>query len=244
MRGLPNLAAWDFQNLFPSPDVRPRHDDLPVEPSGAEEGRVENVGAVGGRHDYDALVRFEPVHLYEELVERLLPFVVSAAEPRTAVTPYGVELVDEYDAGGVALGLNEEVPHAGCADADEHFDEVAAADNKERDARFAGDCLGEEGFTRSGRAHEQDALGNPAAELGELFGALKEFDDFLDFFLGLVDSGHVLERDFILVFGEHARAVLAEGHRLRPARLKLAHEDDHYNDEKHERGPVKEHVRK
>ncbi len=88
------------------------------------------------------------------------------------MTPYGVQLVDEDDAGCVALGLDEEVPDSGGADADEHFDEVAAADDEERNARFAGYCLGEEGFTRPGRAHEQNALGNPAAELGELLGAL------------------------------------------------------------------------
>jgi len=162
----------DLQDLFPSPYVGPRHYYLPVEPSGAEQGRVQNVWAVGGRHYYDAFVGFEAVHFDEELVEGLLPFVVSAAEPRAAVTPYGVELVDENDAGRMALGLNEEIPYPGGADADEHFDEVAAADDEERNARFAGYRLGEEGFTRPRRAHEQNALGNPAAELGELLGAL------------------------------------------------------------------------
>ena len=44
--------------------------------TGAHEGRVEQVGAVGGRDEYDTLVRRESVHLRQQLVQRLLALLV------------------------------------------------------------------------------------------------------------------------------------------------------------------------
>ena len=86
-------------------------------------------------------VGLEAVHLDEELVERLLALVVAAAEAGAALAADGVDLVDEDDAGRVLLGLVEEVADAARADADEHLDEIGAADAEERHARLAGDRL-------------------------------------------------------------------------------------------------------
>ena len=99
-------------------------DDLTVEPSRTEEGRVEDVGPVGaGDHDHTGL-RLEPVQLDQQLVEGLLPLVVAATETGTAVTADGVDLIDEHDRRGVVLGLLEEVADPGSANTDEHLDEV------------------------------------------------------------------------------------------------------------------------
>ena len=54
----------------------------------------------------------EAVHLDEQLVERLLALVVTAAEPGAAVTADGVDLVDEDDRGRRGLRLLEEVADA------------------------------------------------------------------------------------------------------------------------------------
>ena len=117
----------DAEDLLAAAHVGAGHGDAPVEAAGAQDGRVEDVGAVGRGDDDDAVVRLEAVHLDEELVERLLALVVPAAEARAAVTADGVDLVDEDDAGRVLLALLEEVAHAAGADADEHLDEVRAA---------------------------------------------------------------------------------------------------------------------
>ena len=58
------------------------------------------------------VLQLEPVHLDEELVQRLLPLVVPAAEPGAAAAAYGVDLVHEDDAGRRLLGLLEEITHA------------------------------------------------------------------------------------------------------------------------------------
>ena len=103
-------------------------DDAPVEPAGPQQRRVEHVGPVGGSHQDHAFVRLEPVHLDQQLVERLLALVVAAAEARAPMASDRVNLVDEYDAGRVLLALFEQVAHAARADAYEHLDEVGTAD--------------------------------------------------------------------------------------------------------------------
>src|SRR5581483_1363384 len=87
------------------------HDHLAVEAAGAKERGVEDVLAVGGRDQDDVVLHLEAVHLHQELVERLLALVVAPAHAGAAVPADGVDLVHEDDAGGVLLGLLEQVAH-------------------------------------------------------------------------------------------------------------------------------------
>src|SRR5207244_10623508 len=112
-----DFAGVDLEDLFAATDVGTIDDDAAIEAAGAEEGGIEDVGAVGCGNEDDTVVGLEAVHLDEELVEGLLALVVSAAEACATVTTDCVDLVDEDDAGGVLLALLEEVPYAGCADA-------------------------------------------------------------------------------------------------------------------------------
>ena len=97
----------------------------------------------------------EAVHLDEQLVERLLALVVTAAEAGAAVPADRVDLVDEDDARRVRLALLEQVAHAARADADEHLDEVGAGHREERTPRFTGDRAREQRLARSRRSDEQ-----------------------------------------------------------------------------------------
>ena len=162
--------------------------DLPVEAARPEQRRIEHVGPVGGRDEDDAVVRLEAVHLDQELVQRLLPLVVPAAEPGAAVPADRVDLVDEDDAGRVRLALLEEVAHPAGADAHEHLDEVRARHREEGTPGLAGHRLGEQRLAGARRAHQQRALGQPAAEPGELLRVLQELDDLLELDLGLVGA--------------------------------------------------------
>ena len=112
VRADPDLLDVDVQDLLAADDVRVRHHDLAVEAPGAQERRVEHVGAVGRGDQDDTLVGLEAVHLDQELVQGLLALVVAAAQTGTAMPADGVDLVDEHDAGGVLLGLLEHVAHA------------------------------------------------------------------------------------------------------------------------------------
>ena len=75
-----NIPGMDFQDSFPPVYVRAVHQHLPVEPSGAQKCGVQNFWPVGGGHDDDAFVRFEAIHLHQELVERLLALVVASED--------------------------------------------------------------------------------------------------------------------------------------------------------------------
>src|SRR5690606_7749687 len=212
---------------------------LTVEAARAQQSRVENIRAVGGGDDDDAVVHFEAVHLHQQLVEGLLTLVVTATHAGATMATDGVDLVDEDDARGMFLGLVEHVTHAGSTHADEHLDEVGTGNGEEGYFRLTGNSLGQQRLAGTRRADHKNAARNAAAEALELARITQELDQFADFFLGLVATGDVGEGGLDLVFGEQTRLGLAEAHRAALAAgtaLHLAHEehehgDDHQNRE-------------
>ena len=201
------MHAEDFLAAF---HVRQIDGDLAIETARAQQRGIEHVGTVGGRDDDDAFLRIEAVHLDEERIERLLAFVVTAADAVAAMPADGVDFVDENNAGRGFLALLEHVAHPARADADEHFDEIRAADREERHVRFTGDGAGEQRLAGSRRADQEHAFGNAAAELLKLLRVTQELDQLLDFVLRFLDAGDVLEGDLVLVARQHARLRFAE----------------------------------
>src|SRR5262249_54329383 len=152
-------------------------------------------------------------------------FIVTADGEAAAGFAEGVELVDEDDAGGLALRLAEEVAHPAGADADEELDEVGAAHREEGDIRLAGDGLAEQCLARTGRTHEQHAFGNPSAEGLVLLGCLEEINDLAQLRHRLVDAGDVLEGDLQVLLG--VELVLAAAKRQGSAAARHpAHEEE------------------
>ncbi len=72
---------------------------------------------------------------------------------------------------------------------------------EERHIGFAGDGARQQSLTGAGRANQQRAFWDFAAEALELAGVLQEFDDLAEFFLGFIDARDVLERDASLGLG-------------------------------------------
>ena len=230
------------ENLLAAIDVGPRDHHHAVEAAGPKQRRVEDVGTVGRGDDDDAFVGLEAVHLDQQLVQRLLAFVIAVAQAGAAMAADRVDFVDEDDARRALLRLVEHVAHTRCADADEHLDEVGAGDGEERHARFAGDGAGEQRLAGAGRADQQGALGDLAAEPGELARVLEIFDDFLELFAGLVDPGDVGEGHPALLFGQHSRPALAEAHRPGAGvLLHLPHDEEADSDDQQQRQRIVEH---
>jgi hypothetical protein len=169
---------------------------------GRSSAGIEHIGPVGGGDDDDALVGLKAVHLDQQLVQRLLALVVRIAEAVAAMAADRVDFVDEDDARRVLLGLFEHVAHAAGADADEHLDEIGAGDGEERHAGLARDGAGQQRLAGAGRADQQRALGDLAAQLGKALRIAQELDDFLKFLARLVDAGDVIEGDPALTFGQ------------------------------------------
>ena len=226
------VARVDLEDRAAAADVRPVEHHVAVEAARAEQRGVEDVGPVGGRDHDHVLVGLESVHLDEELVEGLLALVVTTAEAGATLASDRVDLVHEDDARRVLLGLVEEVADAARADADEHLDELRAADAEERNARLAGDRLAEQRLAGARRADEQHALGDARADRDELVRVLEELDDLVELLLRLVDTRDVDERDRRLVTGEQTGAAAAEGQRLVVAALGLA--EDPQQDQRHQ----------
>ena len=175
--------------------------DLTVETACTHERLVEDVGAVGSCQHDNAGVGAETVHLSEQLVEGVLPFIIAGeTDILAAGTTDCVYFVDKDYARGFLLGLGEKVADTGCTDTDEHLHEVGTAYTEERYVGLACDGLGQQGLTGTGGADKQSPLGDFAAESRVFFGVPEEVYDFHNFLLGAVKSGHVLESDLDFVF--------------------------------------------
>ena len=92
---------------------------------------------------------------------------------RCRATTDGVDLVDEHDGRRALLGLLEEIAHPSRAHADEHLDELRAADGEERDARFAGDRAGQQRLARARRPDQENAAGNLSSQPLEPSGSFR-----------------------------------------------------------------------
>ena len=233
-------AHVNFQDFFAAGDVRVGHHDLAVETARAQQGRIQYIGAVGGRDQNDAFVGLEPVHFDEKLVQRLLAFVVAAAQAGAAMAADSVDLIDEDNAGRILLALFEHVADPARADADEHLDEVRAGNGEERHVGFAGDRTGQQRLAGSGRADQQHALRDLAAEALELLRIAQKLDNLLDFLFRLFDPGDVLESDAAGAFGQQAGARLAEAHGTSGPRLHLPHKEYPNGDDQDDRQPGNE----
>ena len=188
-----HVLAVDLEDRQAALVAGPIDRDVAVEPAGPQQGRIEHVGPVRGGHDDDRLVLGEAVHLAEDLVERLLALVVSAADAGAAVAAHGVDLVDEEDGRGVFLGRVEQVADPPGAHADEHLDELGAVDRKEGHAGLAGHGAAQQRLARARRTHQQNALGHAGAEPLELGRIAEELDDLLQVVLDAFQAGHVGE---------------------------------------------------
>ena len=131
--------------------------DAAIESTGSQQGGIEYIRAVGRRDQNNSFVGFESVHLDKQLVQGLLSFVMPTTHPGAAVASDGVDFVDEDDAGGLLLALQEEITDPRGADADEHFDEIGTGDREKRHLRLARNGPGEQRLTGARGSHHQDA---------------------------------------------------------------------------------------
>ena len=188
------VARMNLEDRLAALDIRRADIDLTVEAARTQQRVVQDILAVGRGDDDNALVRAEAVHLDEQLVERLLALVMTAAESCAALTADRVDLVDEHDGRRVLLGLLEQVAHARCADADIQLDEVRAGDRQERNACLACNRTRDQRFTGARRADQQHALGNARADLHEFLRIFQKLNDLLQLGLFLVRARDIVKR--------------------------------------------------
>ncbi len=161
--GQPYPLGVDPQDLLPPLQVGAIHQDVAIEAARAKERRVEDLGPVGSGHEDDALLGVKAVHLHQELVQGLLPLVMSPYRVYPPRLPQGIELVYENDAGGLLLSPGEEVPNPSRPHPYEHLDELRTADAEEGDLRLSGHGPRQKRLTTPRWPHQQHPLGEFAS---------------------------------------------------------------------------------
>ena len=158
------------QNCFSANEVGIVDGDLTVKSTGTQKRRVKDIGAVGCCHNDNAFVVTETVHFNEQLVERLLSFIVSAAKASASVTADGIDFIDENNTGRALARGFKEVAYTGGTDTNVHFNEIRTGNRIERHACFACNGFCKQSLTRTGRAYEKHAARNSRAKTNEFLG--------------------------------------------------------------------------
>ena len=195
-----------FKDTATAAQVGGGHHHLTVKTARPQQGRVQHVRAVGGGNKDDALVAFKPIHFHQQLVQSLFPLVVAAAQARTALPAHSVNFINKNKTRSVFLALNKEVAHARSAYAHKHLHKIRTGNGKKRHARLTRYGAGQQGFARTGRAHQQYTLGNTTTQPREFFGVGEKLHHFLQFFLGLIHPRHIGKGDARAFLVEHAGA--------------------------------------
>ena len=201
------------------------HRHLTVKPTRTKQRRIKNVPAVGRRHDNHALIDGKAVHFHQQLIQGLLALIMTAAQTRAAMTTHRVDLINKHDGRRGLLGLIEQIAHAACANANEHFHKVGAGNGEERHVRLARHGLSQQGLTRAGRSHQQHALWDTRTHIKIILRVAQEVYHFLKLFLFLVRTGYVGKRDLIAAGISHTGTALAEVHDLIVAAALGAHHE-------------------
>mmetsp|Transcript_9135 Transcript_9135/g.14464 ORF Transcript_9135/g.14464 Transcript_9135/m.14464 type:complete len:384 (-) Transcript_9135:217-1368(-) len=138
------------------PSIRVGEFDLPVQSSRSEQCRIQRVGAIGGHDHLDVGGLIESVHLIQQFQENTLHLAIGTGLGVESLGGDGVDLVDEYDAGGVFAREAEDVAdHAGSF-AEVLLDEFGSYHGDEGGGGCVGDCFCHHGFTCPRRTIQQD----------------------------------------------------------------------------------------
>ena len=181
------------------------HINAPIEASWTQQCGVEHVGAICSRQEDHTGVLLKTVHLRQELVEGLLPFIIAAADASPALTTDRIDLVNENDAGGLFLGLAEQIANPARTNTHEQLNKLRGSDGEERHTRLSCNRLGKESFPGTRRAHKQHAPRDLGAQADEGLGLLEKRDHLLKFKPRIVNAGNVLKTELKILLGFQAR---------------------------------------
>ena len=167
---------------------------MAIETTWAEQCSIKNVWAVCCSHDDDAFCCFEAVHFGKQLIKRLLTLIVPAAKSCSTLSSNGVNFVDENNGASHFCRLLKQVTHATCTNAHEHLHEVRTSYRKKANSCFAGNCSGEQCFSCSRRANEQNTLWYARTNFFKSLWHAKEINYFFDLLLYAFISSHISKR--------------------------------------------------
>jgi len=187
------------ENCLAAFHVRLVNYNLPVKPSRAKQCRVKHVRSVCSAKNDESFFVVKSVHLYKQLVKRLLTFIISAQVVYTALADC-IKFIDENDAGSFLACSLEQIAYAAGTDANKHFYKIRAAYSIERNSSLACYSAGKQCLTCSRRSHQKYTLRNFSADISIFFWRLKEIDNFHKLFLCFINTGNICKASFNFSF--------------------------------------------
>src|SRR6186713_825981 len=112
----------DFEDGFAAFQIRLVDGDLAVETTGTQQGRIQNIRAVGGSQYDNTAVSSKTIHFHQQLVQGAFPFIIAHDGVLASCTADGVDLIDEDDTGRLLTCLFEQISYPAGAHPDKQFD--------------------------------------------------------------------------------------------------------------------------
>mmetsp|Transcript_2966 Transcript_2966/g.5482 ORF Transcript_2966/g.5482 Transcript_2966/m.5482 type:complete len:378 (-) Transcript_2966:7-1140(-) len=154
--------------------------NLAIDPSGTEQGGIQNVDAIRRHDDLDVLRGFKAVELIEQFQHGPLDFGIATAI--AARRSDGIDFVHEYNGGRRFSCHDEQFAHHATAFSNVLLHQFGSRDADEGAIGVVGHGASEQRLARSGRAVQQDSLGLRDSQTFKEFGMLNgKFNDFLNF---------------------------------------------------------------
>ena len=159
-----DLTSMDRKDLGSSFEIRERNAHRPVESTGTREGGVEDVSSVGrGNHD-DLVGGVEAIHLHQNRVERLFPFIMpTRGGPAPRRRPTASISSRKMMQGEFSLACLKR-SRTRLAPTPTNISTKSEPEmEKNGSVRFAGDRLGEQRLPAARESLEEHAAGNSAS---------------------------------------------------------------------------------
>lgn len=102
------LPEVSLENIDPALLVRQRDVYELVQTAGSEDGRVDDVRAIGGSNDEDVLLAGHAVHLSQDLVDDTVGRSATVSHITATGLRYGIQLVKEQHTWGCLASLHRE----------------------------------------------------------------------------------------------------------------------------------------
>ncbi len=158
-------SSVDLQDGEPAGSIGSVHHHLPVEAPPTQKSGIEHVRPVGGPEDHHAGEAVEAVHLDQQLVQGLVPLLLTAAGVGGAGASRGVQLVEEENGRCALANLSEQLPDTSSPDALVHLHELGAGGGEERYSGLSGDGSSQQRLPGPRRTDQQDAAGRLGPDL-------------------------------------------------------------------------------
>src|SRR5260370_9264108 len=94
---------------------------LSIKTSRAQQGGVKHIGTVCGSNHNHIGVCVKAIHLYKNLIQRLLALIMRSAQSRATLATDRIDFCNEADTTAIQFRLVKESSHATGANSNKHF---------------------------------------------------------------------------------------------------------------------------